>query len=254
MPLFKYKVVKFITQCSNNSEFTKEKLVELSCKSNFGKRFVENTRLGEDNNQAAIIVDFSQHHFIEDLTTGEESQFRIHYLITPEVVNDPAGKPNVNNKALFGPKSTGVKLISYVELSDRATAFTKFDENDPSTLNNFFSNYDFTLSPIQPILTNQRAEKFLTTLNIKYDTNKKGELPLTDTIEDSKDENSIATVLSYLKKLMEEVKVLVGACLYYSGIGHAALQVFNGGDQTTHFLALIRNLKILSTGLRSNEL
>jgi hypothetical protein len=228
MPLFKYKVVKFITQCSNNSEFTKEKLVELSCKSNFGKRFVENTRLGEDNNQAAIIVDFSQHHFIEDLTTGEESQFRIHYLITPEVVNDPAGKPNVNNKALFGAKSTGVKLISYVELSDRATDFTKFDENDPSTLNNFFSNYDFTLSPIKQVLTNQRAEKFITTLNIKYDTNKKGELPLTDTIEDSKDENSISTVLSYLKKLMEEVKVKVDRATTFNF--NSKIQQKRGGD------------------------
>jgi hypothetical protein len=207
MPLFKYKVVKFISECSNNSEFKKDDLVRLSCKSDFGKRFVENTRLGEDSNQAAIVVDFSQHHFMEYLTTGAESQFRIHYLMTPEVVNDPAGKPNVNNKALFGAKSTGVKLMSYVQLTDTSTAYTKFDENDPSTLNNFFSRYDFTLSPIQKILTNQKAEKLITTLNIKYDTNKKDELPLTDTIEDSKDENSIKQVLSYLKNLMEEVKV-----------------------------------------------
>ena len=230
MPLFKYKVVKFITQCSNNAEFKnpKENLVNLSCKSDFGKRFVENTRLGEDNDEAAIVVDFAQHHFMEDLTLGEESQFKIHYLMTPEVVNDPAGKPNVNNKALFGPKSTGVKLISYVELSDRATAFTKFDENDPNTLNNFFSNYDFTLSPIQPVLTNQRAEKFITTLNIKYDTNKRGELPLTDTINDSKDENSIKQVLSYLKTLMEEVKVKVDNATTFNF--NTKIQQKRGGD------------------------
>jgi len=42
MNLFQYKVVKFITSCSNNAEFKnpKENLVNLSCKSNFGKRFV----------------------------------------------------------------------------------------------------------------------------------------------------------------------------------------------------------------------
>jgi hypothetical protein len=226
MNLFKYKVVKFITKCSNNAEFKGENLVELSCKSDFGKRFVENTKLGEDNNEAAIIVDFSQHHFIEDLTNGAESQFQIHYLMTPEVVNDPAGKPNVNNKALFGPKNTGVKLISYVEETDSTTAYTKFDESDPSPANNFFSRYDFTLSPIKKIITNQKAEKFITTLDIKYDVPKG--VPLTDTIEDSKDENSIKTVLSYLKKLMEEVKVKVDNATTFNF--NSKIQQKRGGD------------------------
>ena len=226
MNLFQYKVVKFITQCSNNSEFKNEDLVNLSCKSDFGKRFVENTKLGEDNNEAAIIVDFGQHHFMEDLTLGEESQFQLHYLVTPEVVNDPAGKPNVNNKVLFGPKRTGVKLISYVEETDSTTAYTKFDESDPSPANNFFSNYDFTLSPIKKIVTGQKAEKFITTLDIKYDVPKG--LPLTDTIEDSKDENSIKTVLSYLKTLMEEVKVSIDNATTFNF--NSKIQQKRGGD------------------------
>jgi hypothetical protein len=226
MNLFQYKVVKFITSCSNNAEFKNEDLVNLSCKSNFGKRFVENTQLGEDNTEAAIIVDFGQHHFMEDLTTGEESQFQIHYLMTPEVVNDPAGKPNVNNKALFGPKNTGVKLISYVEETDNATAYTKFDENDPCPANNFFSKYDFTLSPIKKIVTGQKAEKFITTLDIKYDVPKG--LPLTDTIEDSKDENSIKNVLSYLKTLMEEVRVSIDSATTFNF--NSKIQQKRGGD------------------------
>ena len=228
MNLFQYKVVKFITECSNNSEFKNEDLVSLSCKSNFGKRFVENTQLGEDNTEAAIIVDFGQHHFMEDLTTGEESQFKIHYLMTPEVVNDPAGKPNVNNKALFGPKNTGVKLISYVEETDNATAYTKFDENDPCPANNFFSKYDFTLSPIKKIVTGQKAEKFITTLDIKYDVPKG--LPLTDTIEDSKDENSIKNVLSYLKTLMEEVRVSIKPDSATTFNFNSKIQQKRGGD------------------------
>jgi hypothetical protein len=228
MNLFKYKVVKFITQCSNNAEFKnpKENLVNLSCKSDFGKRFVENTKLGEDNNEAAIVVDFAQHHFMEDLTLGAESQFQLHYLMTPEVVNDPAGKPNVNNKALFGPKNTGVKLISYVEETDNTTAYTKFDESDPSPANNFFSNYDFTLSPIKKIVTGQKAEKFITTLDIKYDVPKG--LPLTDSIEDSKDENSIKNVLSYLKTLMEEVKAKVDNATTFNF--NSKIQQKRGGD------------------------
>ena len=228
MNLFQYKVVKFITSCSNNAEFKNEDLVSLSCKSNFGKRFVENTQLGEDNTEAAIIVDFGQHHFMEDLTTGEESQFKIHYLMTPEVVNDPAGKPNVNNKALFGPKNTGVKLISYVEETDNATAYTKFDENDPCPANNFFSKYDFTLSPIKKIVTGQKSEKFITTLDIKYDVPKG--LPLTDTIEDSKDENSIKNVLSYLKTLMEEVRVSIKPDSATTFNFNSKIQQKRGGD------------------------
>ena len=228
MNLFKYKVVKFITQCSNNAEFKnpKEDLVKLSCKSDFGKRFVENTKLGEDSNEVAIIVDFAQHHFMEDLTLGAESQFQIHYLMTPEVVNDPAGKPNVNNKALFGPKNTGVKIKSYVEGTDSSTAYTKFDENDPCPANNFFSKYDFTLSPIKKIMTNQKAEKFLTTLDVKYDVPKG--LPLTDTIKDSKDENSIKTVLSYLKTIMEEVKIKIDNATTFNF--NCKIQQKRGGD------------------------
>lgn len=199
-PIFKYKVVKFIIECSNNAKFKDEDLASKSCKTNFGKKFVENTRLGEDGEEAAIIVDFSQHHFIEDLTKGEKSNFVIHYLMTPEVVNDPAGKPNINNKSLFDVKDNGVRLKSYVEMSNTEIVYTKFNQDDPIPSNNFFSNYDFTLSPIKQIFTKQKAEKLITTLNIRYD-NGNG-TPLTDVIEDSKGENSITTVLGYLKKIL----------------------------------------------------
>lgn len=207
-PIFKYKVVKFIIECSNNKKFTDEDLVSKACKSDFGKKFVENTKLGEDGEEAAIIVDFSQHHFIEDLTKGEKSEFVMHYLMTPEVVNDPAGKPNVNNKSLFDIKDNGVRFKSYVETGNNSITYTKFDQNDPSPSNNFFSNYDFTLSPIKQIFTKQKAEKLITTLNIKYE-NGNGK-PLTDVIEDSKGENSITTVLGYLKKILNLIATTEG--------------------------------------------
>jgi len=203
--IFKYKVVRFVTQCSNNVNFSDEDLTAIACKSDFGKKFVENVRLGEDGREAAIVVDFSQHHFIEDLTSGTSTDFQVHYLMTPEVVNDPAGKPNVNNRSLFDVQDSGVRLKSYVQTDIDPTTYTCFDESDPSPSNNFFSNYDFTLSPIKQIFTKQKAEKLITTLNIKYDI-VPGK-PLTDTIEDSKGENSITTVLGYLRKLIGLVKV-----------------------------------------------
>lgn len=175
--------------------------------SDFGKKFVENTNLGGSGNEAAIIVDFSQHHFLEKIKEGGNANFTVHYLMTPEVVNDPAGKPNVHNKSIFGNTSMGgilqnpgVELRSYVQNDPEPLSYTKFNEYEPNPLNNFFSNYEFTLSPIQQNYTNQKAEKFITTLNITYDNGDKK--PLTNTVEDSKGENSITTVIAYLRKLM----------------------------------------------------
>lgn len=175
--------------------------------SDFGKKFVENTNLGGSGNEAAIIVDFSQHHFLEKIKEGTNANFTVHYLMTPEVVNDPAGKPNVHNKSVFGNTSIGgmlqnpgVELRSYVQNDPEPLSYTKFNEYEPNPLNNFFSNYEFTLSPIQQNYTNQKAEKFITTLNITYDNGDKK--PLTNTVEDSKGENSITTVIAYLRKLM----------------------------------------------------
>jgi hypothetical protein len=141
--IFKYRVVRFVTKCSNNTSFKGEDLAAIACKSDFGRTFVTNTKLGEDVLEAAIIVDFSQHHFMEDLASGVSNNFKIHYLMTPEVVNDPAGKPNVNNKSLFGLPNKGIKLISYVQTDPEPISYTKYNEFEPSTSNNFFSNYDF---------------------------------------------------------------------------------------------------------------
>lgn len=225
-PIFKYKTVRFVIQCSTNTNFKEEDLSAISCKNDFGKNFVENVKLGEDGNEAAIIVDFSQHHFLEYLTAGIKTDFKIHYLMTPEVVNDPAGKPNVNNKSLFGIQDSGVRLNSYVQTDNQHISYTHFDETDPSPSNNFFSNYDFTLSPIKQIFTEQKVEKLITTLNIKYDV-VPGK-PLTDTIEDSKDENSVTSVLGYLRRLIDIVRKKNDAGVNFNF--NSKIQQKRGGD------------------------
>lgn len=225
--IFKYRVVRFVTKCSNNASFKGEDLDAIACKSDFGKTFVTNTKLGEDVLEAAIIVDFSQHHFMEDLASGVSNDFKIHYLMTPEVVNDPAGKPNVNNKSLFGLPDKGIKLISYVQSDLEPISYTKFNEFEPSTSNNFFSNYDFTLSPIKQIFTKQKAEKLIATLNISYNG---GGKPLTDTIEDSKGENSITTVLGFLKKILTQIQSSSGGTPIEKFNFNSKIQQKRGGD------------------------
>lgn len=228
--IFKYRVVRFVTKCSNNESFKGEDLNAIACDSDFGKTFVTNTKLGEDVLEAAIIVDFSQHHFMEDLASGVPDNFKIHYLMTPEVVNDPAGKPNVNNKSLFGLPNTGIKLISYVQTDPEPISYTKYNQHEPSTSNNFFSNYDFTLSPIKQIFTKQKAEKLIATLNISYDGGSTTNKPLTDTIEDSKGENSITTVLGFLKKILDQIQSRSGGTLIEKFNFNSKIQQKRGGD------------------------
>ena len=199
--MFKYKVVKFMMKCSSN---TAVMTANNPCAENFGSRFVTNTNLGEDGNDVAFIVDFSQHHFMEYLVEGDKKHnFNIHYLMTPEVVNDPAGKPNVNSKTLFGPTEKGVNMISHVQADIDSISYTPYDSSDPSPANNFFSNYNFKLSPVQQMFRKGKEPKLITTLDINYDDNRQP--PLSDNVQDSKGENSVASVLGYLKGVMKKI-------------------------------------------------
>ena len=195
--LFTYNAVRFNIPSSTNVAANGP-----SCRDNFGKTFVTNTKLG--TTEAALIVDFSQHHFMEKLVQGESSTFKIHYLMTPEVVNDPAGKPNVDNKTLFST-NTGVGLISYVQRDIGPVCYTPFTAVESNPLNNFFSKYDFTLSPIKQIFVKKSASQLVSTLDIKYiPPNSK---PYTATIEDSKKQNSITSVLGYIKKIINGLTI-----------------------------------------------
>ncbi len=206
---FKYRVHKFVTNCKMNKEAKDEDLVTKAYKgTTFGCDFINNTKLCEDGNSAAFVVDYSQHHFLENLATGDNKgegncNYNIYYLMTPEVVNDPAEKPNVNNKNLFGITGKNVTLVSCVEEDNGPISYTPFDPNDPLTSNNFFSRYNFTISPVQKIITKAKAEKLIVSLNISYDNGSRQ--PLTDTIEDSHGENSIKTVLGYIKTILQQL-------------------------------------------------
>jgi hypothetical protein len=201
--LFDYRVVKFVIKCSNNAASNPP--IQPYIGADFGKTFVTNTNLGGEKGQAALIVDFSQHHFMQSLVQGvKDNAFTVHYLMTPEVVNDPAGKPNIHNQSLFGSGVGGVNLISYIQAGDSPTSYTSYDVTNPSPANNFFSRYNFTLSPIKQTFIKGKAENLITTLDIDYD-DKQDKPPLTDTITDSKGENSVTSVLGYLKDVIKKI-------------------------------------------------
>lgn len=187
-PVFNYKVVRY-----NSLE-------------NDGGNFFKKTNLGAEVGEAAIIVDFSQHHFIENFANGANNKdsYTVHYLMTSEMVNDPAGKPNIHNESLFNQTEKGINLISYIQTDVEPLLYTKFDPANSNTANNFFSKYDFNLSPIQQQFLKGKAERLITTLTINFE--EPGQKQLTQIINDSKSENSNATVIGYLKKIVNSLK------------------------------------------------
>ncbi len=219
-PLYNYTGVKFNIPCSNNRDNNK---YGTPCTTNWGRTFVQNALGGSE---AAFIVDFSQHHFMEKLVQGEEyKDFTVHYLMTPEVVNDPAGKPNVDNKTIFST-NTGINLYSYVQRDIDPVCYTPFDKDESNPLNNFFSLYDYTVSPIKQIFTKGKSSQLVTTLDVKYTSGKTQ--PYTAIIEDSKKENSITNVLGYIKKILLQQDLVTKPQLVFNF--NVKCQQKRGGD------------------------
>lgn len=198
--LFEYSALQFIIGCKTDADLLKK-----ACTKDFGATFFSNTKLNGNHKNASFIVDYNQHHFIEKLTTGAALQDNIiYYLMTPEVVNDPAGKTNIHNKQIFHGRDEGVRLVSCIQTTPTPIAFTKYNPYEINPLNNFYSNYDFSLLPIKKIYTGGKSERLIATLDINYDRENK--VPFTDTIEDSKGENSITSVIGFLTTIILGLK------------------------------------------------
>lgn len=168
---------------------------------NFGSDFAQKSNLFLQTNNAAIVVDFNQHGFISKLKEGTKVDGTIHYLMTPEVVNDPAGKPSIFDKTVFNFDS-GVKMISYVQTTPTTTEYTPFNKNSTEFSNNFFSNYNFSLSPIQQTFEKGNISKLNTSLTISYND---GSKPYINTITDSKKQNSINSLTGYVMSLINKL-------------------------------------------------
>ena len=200
--LHRYTCVKFVIPCSTNNL----KNLKPAPPEDMANQFCTNTDLGGISNEAIFVVDFNQHGFLSIFKQGKASSlYKIHYIMSPEVVNDPAGKTSIYD-SIFTSPNTGIVMNSYVQTSAQNILYTKYDIDGitAGSNNQFFSNYNFQLSPVQKIYTSQKAEKFITNLKINW-TNEKGQ-PYTCDINDSKGENSNATVLGYIKKIIRQIQ------------------------------------------------
>ena len=197
--LHNYNCVKFTIECSTNID---KKLTPAS--GDIAVNFCVNTDLCGSTNNAIFVVDFNQHGFLSIFKEGSSSSlYNIHYIISPEVINDPAGKTSVHD-SIFSPNNNkGIKLNSYVQANANDSLYSKYDSTNIATNNNFFSNYKFRLSPVQKIYTKQKAEKLITNLYIDW-VNDKGQ-PFTCVVSDSKGENSNKTVTGFITRIFNEI-------------------------------------------------
>lgn len=168
---------------------------------NFGSDFTQKSNLFLQTNNASIVVDFNQHGFMSKLKEGSQVGGTIHYLMTPEVVNDSAGKPSIFDKTVFNFDS-GVKMISYIQTTPTTTEYTPFNKNSSEFSNNFFSNYNFSLTPVQQKFEKGNISKLNTSLTITFND---GSKPYVNTITDSKKQNSINSLTGYVMGLISKL-------------------------------------------------
>jgi len=204
----------------NNSIYSVTPLVvaEGSSKTDAGKKYINAQTLvnGLDlESDSAIIIDATAVSLLTILKSGDpvmdapDVRKKIYYVLTPEVVNDPAGKTSVAEK-IFDPFSAsypfGVELIgcepnvpesiNYNYSYDKAInsgAALKSKSTNP--YDKFFSAFNFQLSEVQ---RNRKGKKTDYTTNLLIKSNDK-RIPVPENVQDSKTKNNITFLTSLIK-------------------------------------------------------
>ena len=211
----------------------------------FAEKFIEKTNLFVNTENACFVVDFNQHGFMSKLKEGKTVQGTIHYLMTPEVVNDPAGKPSIFDKTIFNSDS-GVNMVSYIQTTPDTTEYTPFSKDNDEFANNFFSNYNLSLSPVQQTFQKGNISKLNTSLTITYSDNGK---PYINTITDSKKQNSINSLTGFINNLIGKLSKPTPIDRFNF---NSKLQQKRGGDWFQALCCLNANNKDFSSILPKN--
>ena len=173
------------TEITTNRQLTYEFVKKISIEDS-GVNIVTKGEL----NQAVFVVDYSQHNFVKKLKDGEKGEQIVYYVLTPEVINDPAPKTNVDDPVFR--KDTGVNVVPCVQSGQDITTYQgglTFEPNTP--LQNFSSKYTLSLSPINK---QRQVNLKITHANMIAE------------FKDSKKQNSIQQLVSVLKGFFEKMK------------------------------------------------
>jgi hypothetical protein len=204
----------------NNSEYSVRPLVvaQGSSKSDAGKSYINADALVvglELENNSAIIIDATAVSLLTILKKGPQvteiggTRTKIYYVLTPEVVNDPAGKTSVAEKIFdpsFASYPNGVELIgcepntpesiNYNYSYDRhITTGDMLKSKSTNPYDKFFSAFNFQLSEVQ---RNRKGKKTEYTTNLLIKSNDK-RIPVPENVQDSKTKNNITFLTSLIK-------------------------------------------------------
>ena len=166
---------------------------------NEGGNFVEKCQLLD----SILVIDFNQNGFLSMLKNGKsDPEKKMYYVMVPELENDPAGKTPVDDK-LF-KRETGVDLRAMLDVTDKTIVYNEYDMNSEVFSNNFFSNYNFQLSPITSTkgISGKVTSKSVS-LNIFKNNKLGGDILNQAEIKNCKKENSIDSLLKFLKNFFK---------------------------------------------------
>ena len=146
--------------------------------------------------QSAFVVDMNQHGIWERLKHGARTTATpntIYHLLTPEVINDPAGKTPYTDSEF--KKETGLNIVPCIEVRNTPLVFPggqKFDVSQgPRSL--FYTKYMTQLSPLEGVTNTTLPTKLKVSLSIK-DT----ETNNTIVLKNSKESNAIEFIKNIL--------------------------------------------------------
>jgi len=153
---------------------------------------------------SALVVDFNQHGFLSRLKQGpSKPDITLYYVMTREVVNDPAPKTPVTDNLFKKPKKEGITLQAVLETGTEPITYPfGFNAGKGRPTEKFFSNYTLSISPIRTqkstFGTTEQAQTDLTV------TNQTG--TQVRTIKNSKKENAITSILTLFKNFLTGTK------------------------------------------------
>ena len=185
-----YSVRKFETTKNDKDEYNKS-----------GKQFVEELKIEDFS---AIVVDasfISLKKILKSSLDADEIPTRtIYYVMSSEVVNDPAEKTScVDVDIMNKRKNTFVDLVSVIE-DNPSDRLYKYDENyRENTYNMLYSAYEINLGAMKSI----NGNKFNSTVNIRHPNIQDKKY---NVIVNNKSENSINSLIASIKGAWNKIK------------------------------------------------
>ena len=157
--------------------------------------FADEFGFGLENN-AALIIDATSVSISTILKTGDYlSNNRIFYVMTPEILNDPAGKTSCKDISDTNKSPRGVNFIPIVEEISKDRVYNYISGSDDS-FEQFLTTYSFGLSKMG-IKQGMKNSSHTTGLTITHPRHK-------IVLSDSKNQNAIAPLASSLNKIITD--------------------------------------------------